>query len=83
MKVDEQIMVGSEASFLKYDTPQSFTITFHDNSSKVVGELILKDGKASFEGNADESAMVFFNAMRNALDEAIKEQAKILNALRT
>jgi len=40
-------------------------ITFSSNEGKVCGHLIMVDGRLTFEGNADASAMVFFDYLMN------------------
>lgn len=40
--------------------PMPFCLTFSDGDKKI-GSLTMDDGQLKFEGNADESAKVFFN----------------------
>ena len=35
-------------------------ISFHDQNNNLVGTLVIENGTMRFEGNADESAKVFF-----------------------
>ena len=40
-------------------------ITFSDENGGECGHLIMVDGRLTFEGNADASAMVFFDYLMN------------------
>ena len=44
-------------------TREPFTVSFADNDGKEVGKLIMHKGEISFEGNAKESARIFFEIL--------------------
>ena len=50
-----------------------FLIKF-DDKGKVIGELKIRNGKLHFEGKADESAKLLFNAFKGLVDNYIKQE---------
>ncbi len=50
-----------------------FLIKF-DDKGKVIGELKIRNGKLHFEGKAEESAKLLFNAFKGLVDDYIKQE---------
>jgi len=48
---------------MNISTAVNRTIIFHGQDNKEIGRLYPKDGKLHFEGDADESAKVFFSSV--------------------
>ena len=60
-------------------TPTPFVMIFRNSNKEVMGTLKEVDGVFSFEGNAEDSAKVFFDFVcdnfRNYIDNIIKNRA--------
>lgn len=56
-----------------FKIPEDNCFTFVDNDEgKIIGALKIKDGKLEFEGNAEASAMVFLDMLKNLWREEIE-----------
>jgi hypothetical protein len=64
------------------NNPYANEIHFSDQKQKEVGVLSFVDDKITFSGNADESAMVFFESLINHHSEVIKNIREENKALR-
>jgi hypothetical protein len=59
--------------------PEKFVISFHGDSGKDLGKLTENDdGELVFEGNADESAKVFFDAVVRVNNKKMNDVAVLL-----
>ena len=59
-----------------------FLISF-DDKGKVIGKLEIKNGKLHFEGKAEESAKLLFDAFKGLVDDYIsKNSGKEIDATR-
>ena len=54
------IIMKDNAPVFGLALPMPFVLTFSDGVNKI-GSLTMDDGQLKFEGNADESAKVFFD----------------------
>jgi hypothetical protein len=61
------------------ETPTPFVMTFHSSNKEVIGALKVVDGVFSFEGNAEDSAKMFFDFvcdnLGNYISDIIKNRA--------
>ena len=64
------------------NNPYANEIHFSDQKQKEVGVFSFVDDKITFSGNADESAMVFFESLINHHSEVIKNIREENKALR-
>ncbi len=62
------IEIGSKAQI-----PKPPLISF-DDKGKVIGELKIRNGKLHFEGKAEESAKLLFDALKGLVDDYIKQE---------
>ena len=53
----------SESNVFQFSQPSPRNITFMNEDNKVVGRLTWDDDVFKFEGNAEESAQVFFDCV--------------------
>lgn len=52
-----------------------FLISF-DDKGKFIGKLIIRNGKLHFEGKADKSAKLLFDAFKGLVDDYIKKSSE-------
>jgi hypothetical protein len=57
--LEDMVLIGIH----EFKQPVDWSMTFVDNDGSELGKLTIVDGKLHFEGEADESAMVFFKAI--------------------
>ncbi len=58
---------------IKTTEKQPYLISF-DDRGKVIGELIIRNGKLHFEGKAEKSAKLLFDALKKCVDEYIEQE---------
>jgi len=55
-------------------TVKDYLMVFNDENNKEIGRLSIKDNKLTFEGNADESAKIFFDTFKTVFNEYINRK---------
>jgi len=63
----------NETKLIRGTNMMSVLLRFNEKE-KVIGELILRNGVLHFEGRADESAKLLFNAFKELVDNYIKQE---------
>ncbi|HDY67463.1 MAG TPA: hypothetical protein ENH85_06715 [Candidatus Scalindua sp.] len=71
-KVKEKDSYSGSINIIETAKPR-FLISF-DDKGKVIGELKIKNGKLYFEGKAEESAKLLFDAFKGLVDDYINKQ---------
>ena len=72
---DVEIMslnTGEEPTFHEYNPPSMCNICFNDGSNEI-GKITWDDGVMRFEGNAEESAKIFFNEFFKLYESSMRE----------
>ena len=70
-KVKEKDLYSGSIKIAETKKPR-FLISF-DDEGKVIGELKIRNGKLHFEGKAEKSAKLLFDALKGLVDDYIKK----------
>ena len=67
---DEQLTVEKDTFLTKVSDSNPHNITFQNADNEQVGKLSWDDGVFKFEGEAEESARIFFKIIQNLVETA-------------
>ncbi len=49
--------------YIRLKVQRPFALQILDDNEKIIGSMTIRDGKLFFEGEADESALIFFECI--------------------